>query len=110
MTGMCVTCGKPAMSPYVDGRFCHICGLAFGVGVQEGLRMAVNLIDPEPMSCDCRMPLRKDIGAHEYGCCCGGVTTLPREAPDRYPSHGYGCAWAEWARRELARRQHTPKP
>jgi len=84
--GMCVTCGKPAMSPYVDGRFCHICGLAFGVGLQEGLRVAINLIDPEPMSCDCRIPLCKDRDGHEYGCSCGGVTTLPVKRPTGTPA------------------------
>jgi hypothetical protein len=29
---MCVVCGKPATSPYVDRRFCHFCGLAFELG------------------------------------------------------------------------------
>lgn len=91
MRGMCVACGKPANSPFVDPRFCHICGCAFEIGRQE----AIQQLDPEPViPCDCTIDGGPGIDYYP----------APTGKPEDYMRHVFGCPWAEWAIRQINRR------
>lgn len=68
----------------------------------------IKLIDPEPSSCypmKCGYKDRPKTGNAVVDLIIEPVFfDAPRNAPTDYYRHSVGCLWAEWAKREIARR------